>query len=154
LNLSVAEMYSIVAQTASFVMVSTVVVFAYAIYIVGLGLIPQESNIVPFCETGQIAQWLNQAIAGRSADGRFECQCGKTYQRAQELKRHQKKCEYLEETFCFYDSILVHSEIGQIRQGDTVRDGWRASKTRARLVSLVSASTSQGSGLTASSETR
>jgi hypothetical protein len=26
-----------------------------------LGLIPAESNIVPFWETGQIAQWLNQA---------------------------------------------------------------------------------------------
>jgi hypothetical protein len=26
-----------------------------------LGLIPQESNIVPFWETGQLAQWLNQA---------------------------------------------------------------------------------------------
>jgi len=29
----------------------------------------------------------------RSMSGRFECQCGKAYQRAQELKRHQKKCE-------------------------------------------------------------
>jgi hypothetical protein len=29
-----------------------------------LGLIPAESNIVPFWERGQIAQWLNQASHG------------------------------------------------------------------------------------------
>jgi hypothetical protein len=29
-----------------------------------LGLIPVESNIVPFWETGQIVQWLNQASHG------------------------------------------------------------------------------------------
>jgi hypothetical protein len=29
----------------------------------------------------------------RSKGERFECQCGKTYKRAQELKRHQEKCD-------------------------------------------------------------
>jgi hypothetical protein len=29
-----------------------------------LGLIPAESSIVPFWETGQMAQWLNQASHG------------------------------------------------------------------------------------------
>jgi hypothetical protein len=28
----------------------------------------------------------------RSEDGRFVCQCGKTYQQVQALKRHQKAC--------------------------------------------------------------